>query len=83
MTDQEALRELIYVAPLSEEDKARFLALLPSMTPEEVVQLGRVLAKQELTFAQKLDHAIELTTATIDAYQEKATSDRTPDAVAE
>lgn len=58
MTSREALQELIYVAPLSEEDKARILALVPEMTQEEVLALGSILAEQELMYQNKLDTAL-------------------------
>lgn len=59
MTDKEALQELIYVAPISEEDKARMLAFVPEMTDEEVQDLGSILAVQEMMLDQKIAHAIE------------------------
>jgi hypothetical protein len=59
MTDKEALQELIYVAPVSEEDKARMLAYIPKMTDEEVQDLGSILAVQEMMLDQKIAHAIE------------------------
>ncbi|MEK9156722.1 MAG: hypothetical protein AAB448_01130 [Patescibacteria group bacterium] len=59
MTDREALQELLFVAPISEDDKARILAIIPEMTEEEVRVLGEILAKEERAFDARLSSAID------------------------
>ncbi len=59
MTNREALQELLFVAPISEDDKARILAIIPEMTDEEVRMLGEILAKEECALDARLSLAIE------------------------
>lgn len=59
MTDREALKALIHVALISEDDKARMLALLPEMTDEEIRMLGEVFAQEEHALNARLSSAID------------------------
>lgn len=68
MTDREALQELLFVAPISEDDKARILALIPDMTDEEVRALGKILAKEELALDTRLSLAIDKADAFLKEY---------------
>lgn len=70
MTDREALQELVFVAPISEDDKARILALIPEMTNEEVRMLGEILAKEELALQARLSSAIDQADAFLKEYKE-------------
>lgn len=68
MTDREALQELLFVAPISEDDKARILAIIPEMTPEEVRMLGEILAKEERALDARLSLAINQADAFLSTY---------------
>lgn len=68
MTDREALQELLFVAPISEDDKARILAIIPEMTEEEVHMLGEILAKEERAFDARLSSAINQADAFLSTY---------------
>lgn len=68
MTDREALQELLFVAPISEDDKARILAIIPEMTEEEVRMLGEILAKEERALDARLSSAIDQTDAFLSTY---------------
>lgn len=68
MTDREALQELLFVAPISEDDKARILAIIPEMTEEEVRTLGAILAKEERAFDARLSLAINQADAFLKEY---------------
>lgn len=70
MTDHEAVQELLFVAPISEEDKARILAIIPDMTAEEVRTLGEILAKEELALDARLSSAIDKADAFLEEYAE-------------
>ncbi len=59
MDSREALATLIDVALISENDKARILAMIPSMTDEEVNKLGKALAKKELEVDDTVAQALE------------------------
>lgn len=74
MQDREALAALIDAAPISESDKARFLAELPSLSDEEVRKLGRLFAQEELAIDERLDEALQ----NMDAFL--AAIPQTPDA---
>lgn len=68
MTDREAVQELLFVAPISEDDKARILAIIPDMTAEEVRTLGEILAKEELALDARLTSAIDQADAFLSTY---------------
>lgn len=68
MTDREALQELLFVAPISEDDKACILAIVPEMTDEEVRMLGEILAKEERAFDARLSLAIDQADAFLKEY---------------
>ncbi len=68
MTDREALQELLFVAPISEDDKARILAIIPEMTEEEVRMLGEILAKEERALDARLSSAIDQADAFLKEY---------------
>lgn len=68
MTDREALQELLFVAPISEDDKARILAIIPEMTEEEVHMLGEILAKEERALDARLSSAINQADAFLKEY---------------
>lgn len=59
MTPREALVALIDVALISENDRARLLAAVPSMTDEEVQKLGEVFADEELAIEERLSSALD------------------------
>lgn len=68
MTDREALKELIYVALISEDDRARMLALLPEMTDEEIRMLGEVFTQEEHALDTRLSSAIDQADAFLEKY---------------
>jgi hypothetical protein len=68
MTDREALQELLFVAPISEDDKARILAIIPEMTEAEIRILGKILAKEERAFDAHLSSAINQADAFLKEY---------------
>lgn len=59
MNPREALATLIDVAPLSENDRARLLAAIPSMTDEEVQKLGEAFAQEETALDERITHALQ------------------------
>ncbi len=58
MNPREALAALIDVAPLSENDRARLLVAIPSMTDDEVQKLGEVFADEEIAVEERLSLAL-------------------------
>ena len=69
MTDREALQELLFAAPISEDDKARILAIIPEMTEEEVRMLGEILAQEERALDARLSSAIDQADAFLKEYE--------------
>ena len=65
MHDIDALKELIYVAPLSETQKTELLAELPGLPQETIKQLGILFAKREQTFLDALNQSLTETESLI------------------
>ena len=59
MHAREALAALVDVALISENDRARILAMIPSMSDEEVQRLGEVFAEEELALDERLSATLE------------------------
>ncbi len=58
MTDREALATLIEAAFISETDKARLLALVPTLSDEDVQEMGALFANEERALDERLREAL-------------------------